>query len=393
MSWLDLQSVVDGIDTGDYDDERGTLEQLDRTAQLRNRLLDVQALRTMPEPTWLVDGYLLRNSLALVYGRRGSYKSFLALDWSLCIASGRDWFGHATVQVPGLYVAAEGASGIAKRVDAWEVENGPLGGVPITFLPQAVNLLDASWADAIAEVCEEQSAGYVVIDTVARDMPGGDENSSRDMGQFVAGIDRIRERTGACVLSIHHPPRAGGNPRGSTALEGAMDTIIECSAEGGELTLRMEDPVGKQKDAAPAADLTLKVKVVGDSLTGSCVLVEHDGSATDVSPAMVEMLHALEDTDTGSGVTTTQWQKVTANAVSGRTFYRHRKRLLELRLTANIGTERQQRYTIAEQGRIALRCHTANVLPPTATAPDSANCQLPPPIKGGSSGSNQRWHR
>jgi AAA domain len=367
----------------DYDDPA----PLGPVDQLRNRLLDIQALENLPDPEWLIDRFLLRNSCALLYGRRGSYKSFLALSWALSIASGRRWFDRETICGPVLYLAAEGASGLHKRVRAWETEFGALGGVPITFLPLAVNLIDAKWSDAIAELCEEQSAEFVVLDTVARNMPGGDENSSRDMGLYVAGVDRIRERTGACVLSIHHPPRAGGNPRGSTALEGAMDTVVETTADGKTMVVRMGDPVGKQKDAAPAPDLMLTLKVLGDTLGDSCVLVEHDGTESGLlSPQMLEMLTVLDETDVGIGVSSTLWHCQTT--VAARTFYRHRKQLLKLAFTANVGSEKRPSYSVTDLGKQQIHCHAANPLPTTAMAAATVTANRPPSLRGGGSGSN-----
>jgi hypothetical protein len=58
-------------------------------------------------------------------------------------------------------------------------------------------------------------------------MGAGDENSARDMAQFVANIDRLRERTGAHVLVVHHSGKnTDAGARGSSALRAAVDTEI-----------------------------------------------------------------------------------------------------------------------------------------------------------------------
>ena len=57
-------------------------------------------------------------------------------------------------------------------------------------------------------------------------MVGGDENSSKDMGNLIAGADALCRATGATVLLVHHTPRNGDNLRGHTSLEGAVDTAI-----------------------------------------------------------------------------------------------------------------------------------------------------------------------
>jgi RecA-family ATPase len=69
-----------------------------------------------------------------------------------------------------------------------------------------------------------------VVDTLARCFVGGEENSARDMGRFVAAADRLRTATGAAALLLHHVSRHGGAIRGSTALPGALDTGIAVEA-------------------------------------------------------------------------------------------------------------------------------------------------------------------
>ena len=55
----------------------------------------------------------------------------------------------------------------------------------------------------------------------------GDENSQKDMSAFVQGCDRLRERTKAAVLVIHHEGKdPGKGARGSNVLRGAWDTGI-----------------------------------------------------------------------------------------------------------------------------------------------------------------------
>jgi RecA-family ATPase len=90
----------------------------------------------------------------------------------------------------------------------------------------------------------------VIIDTLARCMIGGDENSARDMGLFVEACSRV-QKTGAAVMVIHHTGKnSATGPRGSSALFGAADTIIELSNDDGLIQLRCE----KSKDAKPFED-------------------------------------------------------------------------------------------------------------------------------------------
>jgi len=81
-------------------------------------LLNRTALKALPDPEPLVDGVLDQGTVALLYGKWGSGKSFIALDWAASVATGRAWQGRSTEQRRVLYVAAEGAFGFKGRVDA-----------------------------------------------------------------------------------------------------------------------------------------------------------------------------------------------------------------------------------------------------------------------------------
>ncbi|WP_442880765.1 AAA family ATPase [Aeromicrobium sp.] len=53
--------------------------------------LDREALKNLPEQGFLIPGVLPRHTYGLLRGRDQSFKSFVALDWALTIATGRFW--------------------------------------------------------------------------------------------------------------------------------------------------------------------------------------------------------------------------------------------------------------------------------------------------------------
>ena len=87
---------------------------------LADLLLTRSALRQLPKPEPLIDNVLDQGTVALLYGKWGTYKSFIALDWAASVATGRAWQGRPTEQRRVLYIAAEGAFGLNGRIDAWE---------------------------------------------------------------------------------------------------------------------------------------------------------------------------------------------------------------------------------------------------------------------------------
>lgn len=64
----------------------------------------------------------------------------------------------------------------------------------------------------------------IVIDTLARSMAGGDENSAQDMGRAIAVADQLRDQFDAATLLVHHSGKnVSKGSRGSSALLGAGD--------------------------------------------------------------------------------------------------------------------------------------------------------------------------
>lgn len=260
------------------DGQRPPSEQLaDDVEQFAARLLSAEALLKLPPPEPLIDEVLYRDTLAVLYGKPGSFKSFVALDLGMCIALGLPWQGREVRQGPVLYVAAEGGPGLGVRMAAWLSGTRVEAPSPEQFAvyPDPVDLRDPTQVQVVAAWAAKVRPALIVFDTVARSMPGGDENSTRDMGALIDGADRIRAASGAAVLLVHHTGWAGEHERGSSALRGAVATVVKAEADDGAkvVTLRNTPPAGKQRDAEPFGEIHLRADTVAvDGTPGSVVL-------------------------------------------------------------------------------------------------------------------------
>ncbi|EFV14317.2 hypothetical protein HMPREF9336_00814 [Segniliparus rugosus ATCC BAA-974] len=150
-----------------------------------------------------------------------------------------------------LYIAAEGMNGIKRRKRAWEKVYGAEPDLrALAFLPMPVQA--GRWADwdVLVKAATRLRPALVVIDTQARVTAGLDENSAKDMGMYVDAVRKLRTHTEACVLTIHHVGRNGGDARGSSVLDGAQDTEIrvEKDKKGPGGKLRVKITLDKQKD-------------------------------------------------------------------------------------------------------------------------------------------------
>jgi hypothetical protein len=213
--------------------------------------LDFEQLAALPPVSYLIDKLITDYGLAVIYGDPASGKTFLALDMALHLAYGRRWHDCETQQTGILYIAGEGVRGIAKRVKAWRHFYGLQDTKsPFRFLPHAIDFMERGDVQKLARTIEHLTLheglkiGLIIIDTVAGNIVG-DENDAKDMTRFTAACDALRSKFNTAIIGIHHcgKDRERGM-RGSTALPGASDTIIEVTRDDHTICAKVK----KQKD-------------------------------------------------------------------------------------------------------------------------------------------------
>lgn len=246
---------------------------------------------------WIVKGLLPSGGIASLYGPSRAGKSFLALDWSLRLAAGDDVLGLRSKRVGVAYVAAEAVNGVRKRFWAMLRENGFSDDhrLPFAIVPRAVDLSSTDsedltelielLQDARIEFSEEGAPlGVVVIDTLARSLPGVDENSGAEMGDALAAIQRIADELNVLVCVVHHVGKdATKGARGHSSFFAALDTAIELSHEEDSGIRRLK--IAKQKDDEDGREWAFRLRSVeigrdaDDDPVTSCVVDYVDAPA------------------------------------------------------------------------------------------------------------------
>lgn len=339
--------------------------------RLRAALLDSRGLDSIPEPDPIIDGALYRDSTNWLSGAPGNGKSFVALDMAGCVGCGETWHGFRTIPGKVLYLIAEGATGIRQRVRAWEKAMGKeMSGVH--FLPVAVQSSSETDWTAFIQLAAEVKPALIVIDTQARVTVGLEENSARDMGQFVHRVEQLRVATGACILIIHHTGRSGDHMRGSTAMEGAATTIIRVSKDDDVLEIECQ----KQKDAVAFDPFKLRLVSMESSaiLTPTDAAPKIDGS----SPAVKKMLTTWWESHESDWVSASVIIK--SNVATETTFHRAKKALVRDGFLEVTGEGRSVRYRM-------LRPLDSHALPHTPMGVGHSHSHTPTTFKGGSDGS------
>jgi hypothetical protein len=228
---------------------RGEGGEVFETARSSFKFEMLADLQSEPPKSWLVYKFLAESEFVVWYGEPGGGKSVAAADVAAHVASGRDWLGMKVNQKPVLYFAAERRSIMARRFLGLQRLMELPSSTPLCLGSGQLDIRDSNAADGFIDAILEmedahgQAVGLVVLDTLSKNLSGGDENSSIDVGAAVKNIERIREATTATVMAIHHVGAAQDSKermRGSTVLLGAVDGNALVTGGNGGLTIKLK---------------------------------------------------------------------------------------------------------------------------------------------------------
>lgn len=206
------------------------------------------ALAQLPPIPWVIEPLFSEGSVSLIVGEGGTKKTYSMLDAAVSIALGQPWLTFTTT--PGLALVIDEESGDRRmRQRLYEVLHGhdagpdtPIGAISMSSL----NLLDGKDAPELQAVIGGNGAKFVLIDALADIVPGGDENSVKDIQPVFHALRVIANDEHCHVAVIHHANRSGSY-RGSSALKGAADLMLMVTCDGDRVTFKTE----KARDIEP----------------------------------------------------------------------------------------------------------------------------------------------
>ena len=248
------------------------------------KLLTVDEYLSLKAPEWLVEGLVVDGSFVVMFGAPGACKSFLGLEWAARIATGTATVGRPVQRGKSLYILGEGGRSFMKRIHAWLTHNGASADdlSLLRLFPATINITNDQDRHCLLDALKwwEQDSPeplrFIVIDTLATCLGDGDENSAADMGRFVRGVRDLQTQfPHLSVLVIHHSgKKKQAQERGSTALRGAADNVIQLELTNNVVTVANI----KQKDDESFTSFGLSKLLVTDDASGqgSLVLVPKD---------------------------------------------------------------------------------------------------------------------
>lgn len=304
-------------------------ELLPATSAMPNSdaLLRFGDLEDLPLPEYAVDRYpIYEKGVNLIYGVPGVGKSLIALDF----------IGQLAIKQPDkaiVYIAPEGWASIPVRWKAWCKHNRhePKN----TFIRrQALRLSNGTELNAFRDSCKALAMPihYIVIDTLARAMAGENENDTNDMNRFMDAAEQLAHEYDCGILFVHHLNKQG-IMRGSTIIEGVLESILKVTKDDSQLILfNQGDRGGKNRHREEAPPIYLnfvQVAVEVAGLENAAVVVElgekviKTPSQETLTTRQKEMLEALDGYH--EGMTVKQLQSSTG--IPQPTVYRYAKLL------------------------------------------------------------------
>lgn len=267
--------------------------------------LSVADLMALAPPSWQIADHVPKGAFVCLFGPAKNYKSFVALDWALCLASGRPYLDRFAVQQgPVCYVCSEGGLfNFAKRIACWaegkEVEREEFEN-NLQVFGTRFDFQKAENADALMEASSSFFGKYpdtFIIDTLSRNFGAGDPNSNKDMQNFCSTLDYLREKTGATIIVVHH---TGWNEqdreRSASNLRDSLEVSIRVKRE--------DDGLGivtcvAQKDAPEFPPYRIRGRLVvlneGDQLANASLVFDWDGEETEAKRVEREQARSIKD--------------------------------------------------------------------------------------------------
>jgi hypothetical protein len=189
----------------------------------RTRYMTEEAYLNVKPPEFLIDGFLVKKSIAMLAGPVAQRKSIIALDIAHALCTGEPLFGYFHVtggheRVVYLCPEMDAASFVKrlKQIGLGEYMGKTLFVQTMSEKPTALDELDGELPGAV-----------VIVDTITRFIEG-DENKSEDMRKFAQKVFRLMN-AGATVVLLHHSKKGSSGSlddglRGSSELAAFVDS-------------------------------------------------------------------------------------------------------------------------------------------------------------------------
>jgi hypothetical protein len=202
-----------------------------------------------PDELWLIDHLWLRGGVGMLGAPPKHFKTWLAAELALSVATGKPAFGCYPVREPGpvLFFGAEDRLPLLRtRFGAIAQARGfVLDQVPLYLLDLILLRLDTQkHLRRLEATLDQYRPRLLVLDPFVR-IATVDENSAAEVSAVLGALRELQRRFNVAVLLVHHTRKASGSSatqafRGSGDFGAWSDSNLIIKSRKNELVLTLE---------------------------------------------------------------------------------------------------------------------------------------------------------
>lgn len=182
---------------------------------------------TEEQHRWLVKDIWAEEAVGVIGAQPKAYKTFLALELAVAVASGAPCLRRFPVSRPGcvlLYCAEDSLSMVRRRLEGICAAAGlKLEELDIQVITEPSVRLDL---EAVRRRLDATVAGlrprFLILDPFVR-LHRVDENASGEVAPLLAFLRELQRRHAVAVLVVHHAKKDAGRVRAGQALRGSSE--------------------------------------------------------------------------------------------------------------------------------------------------------------------------
>lgn len=228
------------------------------------RPCDLQTSAASSAP-WLIDQLWTAQAVGIIGGTPKSYKTWMALEMAVAVASGSACLATFAVPSPGpvlLYAAEDSESALRLRLESLAQHHG----LHLAYLDIRVITADSLRLDRMADQERLEATlmlhrpALLILDPLVR-LHAIDENAAGEIAALLGYLRLLQRKTGVAIVLVHHARKnvsvnggAGYSLRGSSDLYAWVDSFLYLRRHHGQLMLSAE-----HRSASGAGPLALEL--------------------------------------------------------------------------------------------------------------------------------------
>jgi hypothetical protein len=205
---------------------------------------------TVQDQAWLIEGLWSDQAVGIVGGEPKCYKSFLALDMAVSVASATPCLRRYPVRRKGsvlLYAAEDSFPEVKKRlVGICSAAGVTLADCDIQVITAPTLRLDLEDDRMrLSETVEHLQPSLLLLDPFVR-LHRIDENASREVAPILDFLRTLQRQLKTAVVVVHHSKKGAGKTRAGQALRGSsefhawVDSFLYLRRVGDQLNMTVE---------------------------------------------------------------------------------------------------------------------------------------------------------